>query len=196
MPDVDPKVKKKIQAYTGIISNFLHGNQTKRQVEAMLQSAPPETSIPQTALTVNAQVEGALRERGEEPALDVRLAGGVHLVSSLIEIGNAGGFWPEISLEDGLATYLEPTMKEYIHNGIKNGTVDPVELQQSVEPLMNEEEKSLGMKGAEAAGVPKEPGQQAAMEKYANTKVREIKKKQDMQSRMGTAQAQPQGGMV
>lgn len=186
-------MKRKMDSYNAGLSNLIHGKKTAHDVTEMLSSGDPAMAIPQTTLTLNGRMEQAMEERGELPDLQIRLSGGIFLVAELIEVGNAAGIF-DINPEQEMAQYLEPAMKQYIEEGIASGKVDPVELQELVEPLMSDEEMSQGNEAGGAYGIPQKPGASAAMETYAGKKVRSAESKAKMQGQpQGPPQGQPQG---
>ena len=163
-PVSDPKIEKETQAYLTGLSKMLHGRDTSGQVIEILKSAPPDQSIPQAALTVNSQMEGAVREAGQEPSLEVLLNAGIFLVNDLVEMGNAAGIF---QLEgEAIGPILQSTLKQYIEKGLAEGTIDPVELQEKVGPLMDEEHTALGTEAAALSGIPQEPNEGTAMQAY------------------------------
>ena len=110
-------------------------------------------------------MEDKLREKGNAPSLDVLLVGAQFLIGDLIEIGNAAGFF-QLETEEQIAPILQDTMQRYIEDGLKKGTIDPIELQQKTEGLMTPEQQGMGMKAAGATGLPMEPNQNTAMQSY------------------------------
>lgn len=162
---VDPKVQREIEAYISGLSKMLHGKETRNQVLSMLKSAEPQIAIPQTALTVNMQMEQAISSKGKKPSLDVLAAAAQFLVGDLLEIGNAAGIF-NIQDEQQIGAILTDTMQQYIEKGLKDGSIDPIELQQKAEPLMDEEHRALGMEAAKRTGIPLEPDQNTAMQAY------------------------------
>lgn len=165
--DIDPKIQKEIEGYISGLSKMLHSKQSSKQVVDMLGSAPPEKSIPETALMVNAQMEEATSAKGKKPSLDVLLAAGIFLTNDLIEIGNAAGVF-QIEGEQQVQPLLKGTLQAYIEKGLADGTMDPVELQEKVGPLMSEEHQAAGLQGAEMSGIPTAANEMTAMEQYAN----------------------------
>ena len=168
---LDPKVEREVQAYVMGLSKMLHGKKTQPQVVQMLKSGgPPEQLVPQVALLVNDQMESAVKQKGQKPSLEVLLGAAQFLVGDLVEMGNALGVF-QVETEEQVAPILQNTMQTYIEKGLKDGSIDPVELQQKVEPLMPEDmrQKALGI--AEAEGLPAEPNQMTAMEAYAQKRM-------------------------
>lgn len=168
---LDPKVEKEVQAYVMGLSKMLHSKKTQPQVVQMLKSGgDPETLVPQVALLVNDQMESAVKQKGQKPSLDVLLGAAQFLVGDLVEMGNAIGVF-QVETKEQVAPILQNTMQSYIEKGLKDGSIDPVELQQKVEPLMPEDmrQKALGI--AEAEGLPTVPNQMTAMEAYAQKRL-------------------------
>lgn len=190
-PPIDPKLEKEAQAYVSGLSNMIHSKGTRNQVYEILKSGPPESSIPQASLLVNGQMEKAISAKGSKPSLDVLLVAGVYLVHEMVEIGDAGGFF-KVN-EEQLASITQDTMQQYITKGLEDGSIDPVELQKAVEPLMNEEQKTMGLEAGEAMGVPPKAGQSAAMEQYASGRVRDVENKMANKMAGKSAQAKDQG---
>lgn len=150
------------QAYISGLMKLLHSKETAPSVEEMLQSGPPEKTIPVIALQINDQMEQAVEKK---PSLETALAAGTYLVQDLIEIGNAAGFF-QIETEEQIKPILQGTIQQYIEKGLKEGTIDPVELQEKVEPLMDDDQRATGMQAAELTGIPKGPTQDTAMAAY------------------------------
>lgn len=162
---MDPQTEQEINAYINGLSRMLHGKETQSSVMEMLKSGSPEQTIPKTALTVNSQMEAGATDAGKAPSLDVLLNAGIFLVNDLIEMGNAAGVF-EVTTEDQVAPILQGTLQTYIEDGLAKGTIDPVELQQKVEPLMDDEHRALGNKAAQMTGIPQEADQSTAMQAY------------------------------
>lgn len=165
-PEVDPQLEQETNAYITGLMKVLHSKETSRSVLDMLSSGPPEQSIPSTALLVNAQMEDAARSKGKPPSLEVLLNAGVYLTQDLIEIGNAAGIF-EVADEEQVGGLIKGTLQAYIEKGLKDKTIDPVELQEKVEPLMDEMQSAAGLEAAGATGIPAKPDQMTAMEQYA-----------------------------
>lgn len=168
---LDPKTEKEMQAYVLGLSKMLHSKQTSPKVLEMLKAGQPEQTIPHTAMILNQQMEDAVRAKGKSPSLDTLFAAGQFLVGDLIEIGNAAGIF-QLETEEQIAPIVQNTFQVYIEKGLKDGTIDPIELQKKVEPLMPEEHRQLGLEAARRTGVPEQPDETTAMEMYAMQRVR------------------------
>lgn len=164
---LDPKIEKEMQSYIMGLSKILHGQKTQPQVVQMLKSGgDPEKLVPQVALLVNDQMEQAVTGKGKKPSLETLVGASQFLVGDLIEMGNAMGIF-QVETPEQVEPILKNTMQAYIEKGLKDGSLDPIELQQKVEPLMSEEHRALGMEAAKRSGVPEAPSQMTAMEAYA-----------------------------
>jgi len=137
-PKVSPEVERKVNAYISALSKLMHGKETKNHVYKMLQSGEPMVTIPRSAIEINRQAEEAFKRGGATPDLDTLFAGSQFLILDLIEIGNAGGFF-QLDPQDPnvLGPLVQSTVQPYVEEGLKNGTIDPVELQNKIEPLIN-----------------------------------------------------------
>ena len=163
---VDPKVQKEVEAYTLGLSKMLHSSKTSPKIVEMLSAGEPQKTIPQIALLVNGQMEQAATKGGKKPSFDVLLGAAQFLVGDLIEMGNAAQIF-NIQAEEEIAPILQNTLQAYIEKGLRDKTLDPIELQRAAEPLMAEKHRDAGLRGAEASGLPAEPSQITAMEAYA-----------------------------
>jgi hypothetical protein len=159
------------QAYIDALVKLMHSKQTAPKVEDMLESGPPERSIPETALMINNMMEQEARKGGKPPTLEVLFQAGIVVVSDLIEIGNAKGIF-NIQEEGDVALLLQNTMQKYVEKGLAEGTIDPIELQQKAEAMMTPEDREAGREMAQSAGLPVEPNEHTAMEVYATKKMR------------------------
>lgn len=162
--DTPKELSQQDQAYISGIMKLMHSKKTAPMVEEMLQAGPPEDVIPKIAMMLNDQMEKAV---GQKPSLETLLAAFIALVQDLIELGNVGGFW-KIDSEEQIGLILKTTLQTYIEKGLKDGTIDPVELQEKAGALMSEEQKQQGMSAGSQYGVPTEANQNTAMASYGS----------------------------
>ena len=161
------KLSQKDQAYIGGLMKMLHSKQTASTIDEMLQAGPPEQTIPEVAMMVSKQMEDAIAKKSQRPELETILKGGIYLVTDLVEIGNTGGFF-QVESEEQLQPIMQATFQRYIEAGLKDGSIDPIELQSKVEPLLNEQQIQFGTQGAEAGGIPMKPDQTTQMSLYGS----------------------------
>lgn len=196
--EISKEDQREIDFYNTGLAKILHSKETRRDVFEMLKSAPPEQSVPHTALQVNQILEEKTREKGKPPSLTVLINACAYLVSDLLEIGTAGGAF-EIESEEQVQSILQDTIQKYIEDGVKKGTLDPVEVQAAAEQYMPEEDRMRAIEYGQQAGIPMEAGQQAAMESYAMNRERSAVSKAEQKFKMqqeksALAQNAPQGG--
>lgn len=164
-----PKQQKKTERYMSSLASLVHNGKTKDAIYEALQSTSPDKSIPATALQINEKVESAVREKGGKPALTTMFNSMLFLTTELATIGQEGGFF-QLSREDVIPIY-ENTLKQYIQKGLKDRTIDPIELQKTAESYMTPEQRQQGLALAKENGVSQEAGSMAAMEMYADQRV-------------------------
>ena len=194
---IDPQQQKEVEAFVGSVSKLLHGKETKGHIYEMLKGAPAEQSVPEATFQVVFRVAEKLKSKGQNPSIESLFNGTVFTASELIEIGNAGQFFEEEIGEENIQPVLQATLQRSIEEGVRRGMVDPVELQQKVEPLLSDQQRAMGLDSAEVHGISAEPGQEQAMEQYANQRVAKerqaVAAQQSAQNRKGMMQ-QMQGG--
>ena len=199
--EVDPKLQKAMDDYQTVMMQVVHAPETRQGVVDMLKEAPAVQSVPVTALQVNDMVEGKVESAsGQKLDASVKVAGAVYLVQDLVEIGNQGGLWETQVGEEELGMILEESMKQYIHRGLADGSIDPVELQQSVEPMMNGAQNEIGNMIASEVGLPGQPTAQMGVQKIVGDKTKPLEQENKQlkgqlgvqQKQMNVAQAQQQ----
>lgn len=193
--DIDPKTKQQINVYSTMLTKFIHSKETQGQVLKMLQAGDPIDAIPPAAVAINDQAEQTLAKKGKVDK-NVVLGASVTLVSDLIEVGMAAGLFEQPSDED-ISFIYQDTLQLYIERGLKDGSIDPVQLQKDIEPLLSEEQRKAGRAMGKEVGVGDEPDQREVIERYAAQRAEATAPKQP-QGVMGTPPPQPPqqaGGM-
>jgi hypothetical protein len=197
-PKVDKKLKKEINIFSGGISKLLHGKETKTKIYEMLKSAPAEKSVPAATFHTNMLMYKKLKSAGKTPSMEAMFGGAVFTTSELIEIGNAGGFFKKEIGQEEAQGLLKASLQTMIEEGVRAKILDPIELQMKIEPMLNEQQRAMGLEAAQASGIAEAPGTSHAMEQYANTRVEQ--ERQMMAKRMagknnqGMMQQAAQGG--
>ena len=171
--DPEQKMNKQQEVYIGALMRILHDKQTTPMVQEMLKAGPPEKTIPRITMEVNDMMQQTIARKGGQPAdLETIFLGGVYVVSDLIEIGNAGGFF-KVNDEGQVKEILQTTIQTYVERGLKDGSIDPVELQAITEPLMEDSDKEEGIAYAKKEGLSMQADQDVAMEAFGQKKYRE-----------------------
>jgi len=142
-------------------------------VQEMLKAGPPEKTIPRITMEVNDLMQQTIaRKGGQKTDLETTFLGGVYVATDLIEIGNAGGFF-EVNDDDQVKEILQTTIQTYVERGLKDGSVDPVELQAVAEPLLKDSDREEGLAYAKKEGLSMQADENVAMEAFGQKKYRE-----------------------
>jgi hypothetical protein len=158
--ELSPRLKKEMSGYKTLLTKLIHAPEKQESTMEMLKAGPAAMSVPNAAITLNKQAEEIMKGKGIKISQNTKLAGSVFLVSDLIELGNAGAGWEVPVAEDEAKQIYQDTLQDYIETGVRDKTIDPMELQQSAEPFMNEQQRAVGSQVAQQQGIPMEPNQQ------------------------------------
>lgn len=190
-PTRGEKEVREDQAYVASLMKMVHDKKTSGNVVNMVKSGDPYTTIPKAAITINASLEDRVREKGKKPSLETLFMGMYYLVNDLTEVAVASGVMEEPG-EKGRASILQSAVESYVQKGLKNKTIDIMELQAKTEQLMTPEQRSQGLQAGAANGVPEQAGTQAAMEQYASQREQQALSKVQQQKAGAMQQAQQQ----
>lgn len=200
--EVDPKLQKEMDHYVTALMYVMHNPKTADSVVEMLKSAPPEESIPYTALHLNKQVEQSYAKKNKGPVKDeVKLAGAMYLASDLSELGTVAKVWDRPVNKEEYPNMFSSIVSKYIHNGLADGSIDPIKLQADTEPLLNEKQREIGGTIQRELGLPDKPTASMGMDMYAQKKTaplqkenQELKARLSEQQQLQQQQQQQQGG--
>ena len=163
--EMSPAKKKQLKNIQAMLTDMLYHPDTKQSVQSMLKSSPPHVSIPGATNAVFQKFEDMATQKNKKPMpLDVRLTSGVMLFSEIMELSEDMEIVPEDLPEREIQGLLKDTMQQYIQKGLKTKSIDPIELQQAVEPMMSEEERQIGLEMGAAHGTPTELSSAVAAE--------------------------------
>ena len=164
--EVSPETQREIEVMKTATIKLMHDKTTQKSIIDMLSSGDIAQSVPATALQVNSMLEQSMT-----PKPDVVLANSVGLVSDLLELAAAAGI-ADMPPEEEIVGIYQDTLQKYIQKGLKDGSIDPVELQQSVEPLMDEEQMQAGRGAMTQAGLPEAATSGMATDRLVNQAVK------------------------
>jgi hypothetical protein len=191
--EVDPETQAQIDAYIMTLMQVIHSDETGGSMVELLKAAPPEQSVPQAALEANGLVENIMSKKGKKPKDEVKMAGMIYLTADLVELGNAANAWEQPVPEDQVVPLFQNTLQKYIHKGLKDGSIDPIELQAQTEPLLNEKQMSIGAQSASALGLPASPTAEMGIDAYAQKKRAPLEKENaKLKSLLAQKGGQPQ----
>lgn len=190
-PD-DPKTQeiiKKAKGYETVLKNLIHGKKTRDEVINMLKAGGDAlVSVPQTAMTINDMGIATMKQGGIDLDPAVQMVASAYLVDDLLALGDAcQAFEAE---EDMVEAIMEDTYQMYIERGLKDKSIDPIQLQIEAQKAMTKEQAAAGsMMGA--GSVPGQPSQQAMTEQYAQGRVNEtVQADKAKQAKQGAQQKQ------
>lgn len=169
-PEDDPQaqqITKKAEGYKTMLMTLLHSKETREDVLDILRgSNDPYITVPQAAMAVNDMGVVNMERGGVKVEPAVQLASSQYLLEDLVQLGQAIGQFQEADME----ALSEDTYQIYVERGVKDGSIDPIQLQLEAEQLMTDNQLAAGT--AMGAGqVPGRPSQQAMTEQYASKRV-------------------------
>lgn len=160
---IPKRLRKQMEGYKTVLSKLMHSKEMRSQTMDMLKAGPPEVAVPQAALQINSNAERLMQQKGLRLTSEVKLAGATFLVGDLIELGNAGRIWENPVDEEESKMIFQDTLQDYIQTGLEDGSIDPIQLQQDTEPLLNDQQRQVGSQIAQQEGVPMEVNQNQMM---------------------------------
>lgn len=202
--EADPKLKQKVDSYVSILMNELHGPETRDDVVDILKSSKdPFMTVPQAALTINDMAKLKIEQAGGRVDINTQFLASQYLVSDLMEIGNSFGVFK--TSEKDFPDLYQDSLQMYIERGLKDGSIDPIELQLEGEKFMTQNQKIGGHYLAQEEGMPYEPQQTQMLtqfERSTRAKVRaeeldkqsKVKKQENDQQIKQALLMQAQGG--
>lgn len=186
---VSPEMQGKVDDYTSILMNLMHSKNTRDDVINMLKSSKdPYITIPQAAMAINDSASNQIKTQGGKGVdIETQFMASQYLVQDLMEIGNAYQLF-QVSQED-FGPLLQDSMQMYIERGLKDGSIDPIELQLTAESAMTENQRIGGQYLAQQCGLGHAPNQQQVIQQTeARTKRDTMAQVQKQQADQAKAQ--------
>lgn len=185
----NPAKIRQVEDITAMFMHLIHGPDTREATLNTLKANPdPAKAVPAAANMLMNRVEQQTIKRKKRLPDDVKVAAAQYMVPDLAMLGNKAQVWDRQVDQSELPQMLQDTMQIYIRKGIKNKSIDPVELQRAAEKLMTPEQKAAAMKmGAATSGgqqLPPGPTPGMAMQQQVDAAV------QKEQAKTQQAQAQ------
>lgn len=160
--EISPAQQMQIDAYSDNATLVIFSKESQDAILQSLQTGQnPMDAVAKTANIINKRLQSSLEKEGEKMTEISLVLGAAHLVSELIVLGEAAGLFtmtPEQRLES-----FRQTLMQYFAAGLKDGSIDPVELQKTIEPLMNQEQRQAGQEFADKSGIMKTPPANSGM---------------------------------
>jgi len=152
--ELGPGQQAQLDAYMDNATLAVFSEKTQPGILQMLQADKNKVkAVATTAFNVHTQLESGLQQTGEKMTEITMCLGAAHLVSELVVLAKAAKLY-ELTPEERLEAFRHSVMK-YFETGLKNGTIDPVELQKTIEHLMSREQKEYGLQQMEKSGISK-----------------------------------------
>jgi len=141
-----------LDAYSDNATKIIYSEKSQAAILQELQTFDnPVQNIAEAANHIHRLLQESMEKDREQMTDKVMFLGATHVVSELINLAESAGLF---SLDDkGRIDALQSTLMVYFKRGIENGTIDPVELQKEIEPLLTDEQRQMGMSNIEQSGV-------------------------------------------
>lgn len=197
--NISPELQHKMDVYNTALMHIMHNPKTSGNIVEMLKAAPPDQSITTTALQLTKTVSQSFEKKGEKVEDSVKLCGAMYLVSDLSEIGNTAGLWEQEVTNEQIGPLLTKVATKYIHSGLKDKSIDPIELQEQAQDLFSDKQKEVGGVIQKKLGLPDEPTVSMGVDAYAQKKSAPLEQenaelRQQLQQLSAAQQQQQQGG--
>jgi hypothetical protein len=186
--EVSEKDSKAVANYVQVLTELLHSPKSRDSVTDTLTSAQdPFLVIPQTAMSTNDMGVNLMKQSGIEVPFGIQLAASTYLISDLIHLGYAAAGWEQLEEED-IASIYEDTIQMVIERGLEDGSIDPIQLQLEVEPMLDENQRAGGDALAQQTGLGNEPSQGAMVNQHVDSKMREKEGQMAKEQALGNQQ--------
>jgi hypothetical protein len=152
--EMGPAQEAQLEAYRDNATLAVFSEKTQPAILQILQSSQgnPTEALGRAAFMIHKRLESSMKD-GEKMTEITMALGAAHLVSELVVLAEAAGLYslePEQRLEA-----FQQALKMYFEEGLNNGTIDPIELQKTMEPLMTPDQRKFGSQAMEQHGVSK-----------------------------------------
>jgi len=188
--ELDPKTAQDIKNLASMQMRILHGPNSKGKVIEMLKSGDdPFAIVPHAFNSVNNMAIDMLEKSGIEVSPNAQFGASMYLISDLLQLGYAAAGWEELDETEEQNVY-EDSLQIIIEKGLKDGSIDPIQLQFEAEKFLDKDQTMAGTELAKASGVPPEPSQQTIMDQNANSAVTQERGRVNQQATMDRKVAQ------
>lgn len=202
MQDLPEEDLKQMETIGAALTELVHSPDTKKYVQDTLQSGDPGYTVPYATNMIMDRFESLMEKSGPMP-LEMKLTTGMQAFREVLDVAQAMGVAPKELSEAQQEQLLRGSMQMYIQKGLKEKTIDPIELQTKVEQLMTPEEQLVARGMAKNNNMPYEPTQQQNVALAQQNAIRPLeaenanlkKQNQQMEKALQGIASQPQGGM-
>ena len=152
-----PQMLKQLENINGAMVDMMYRPETKSVIQKMLTDAPPEMALPHVTNMLMQKFEDMMEQKNGPMDLQMKLGVGVMTFSEVTELAQGLGKMPQDMPEEQTQELLKATIQQYIQKGLKEKTIDPIELQEAVEPLLTPEEQAMARGMGQEVGTPGGP---------------------------------------
>lgn len=167
-----PQQNKQAEMVKAAVTDMIYNPSSKKSIQDMLQSGQPKMTVPKTSLAIVKRFEDATTERLGEMPMEMKLLANIHTFQEVLSLATSMGLVPEELEETEVQPMLKDTLQQYIQAGLKDGSLDPIELQQAVEPMLSNSERAIGERLGQEQGVPSQVNQGQMNEAMYNQRSR------------------------
>jgi len=160
--EISPAQQMQIDAYSDNATLVIFSEESQDAILQSLQTGQnPMDAVAKTANIINKRLQSSLEKEGEKMTEIALVFGAAHLVSELVVLAEAAKLFT-LTPQQRLEAFRQ-TIMQYFAAGLKDGSIDPVELQKTIEPLMNQEQRQAGQEFADKSGIMKTPPANSGM---------------------------------
>jgi len=201
--DVDPGQMRQLEDLTAMYLTLIHGEDTRDSIMKTLESQPnPADAVSATANMLFTRVDAQAKKKNTKIPNEMKVAAAQYVVIDLVNLGNTAQIWEQEVPENEVPGIFGKVLQDYMRAGLKNKSIDPIQLQKDIEQLMTDEQKEQGMQFAQQAGEQIPPGptpgmavEQRVSQKVDAEKAKTFQAQQQVKALKGAMrQPAPQGG--
>lgn len=155
--DLGPAQQAQLEAYCDNATLIVYSEDKQNDILHGLQKSGKDNvkSLAETAYGIHKGLEASLAKQGESMTEITLALGAAHLVSELVVLADAAGLY-DLEPVERLEAYKHAVML-YFKRGVEDGSIDVAKLQETIEPLMTDEQRAAGLAVAEQHGLSKTP---------------------------------------
>ena len=151
--DISPEQRDQLENYIDNMMLLVHKQPAADKIiEGLQRVKNPQAAIAITTNKVNDMLLRGFQENGKQFNNVTLFYGSYFLVKELIELGEVAGLF-KLTEPERFAAYTL-AVQHFIGKGIKDKTIDPVQLQKEVEPLMPDDLRAKGQAAMNQAQGP------------------------------------------
>ena len=157
--ELSPEQQEQIDNYVDNATLMIHSQPASDKIlESLASIDNPQAAVAKTANLVHDMLEQGFQKNQKQHNELTLMFGAYQMIDELIELGEIAGIFQMDENQKYAAHHL--AIQHYFGRGIKEGWIDPVELQKNVEPLMPQKLREQGQAEFERQSQPMGRSQQ------------------------------------